>query len=76
MSKFHRLGRTKTFSRGKISDDDEGDLQLAITAWRGTVRIDFGTDLSWLSMPPDRAREFAAVLLKAADEVAAKAPGN
>lgn len=76
MSKFHRLGATRNFPRGKISADDEGGLRFAVRPWRGEVRIDFGTEVSWLAMPPGAARQLATVLLKVADEAEAKKPGN
>ncbi len=69
--KFGKLG---TFSEGKVSPSDEGDLMLGVAAdpAHGIVRIDFGTPVAWLGLPAEHAREFAALILKAADKVSEK----
>lgn len=62
------LGALGTFSHGKVSDDDEGDLRLAIAYDKldGIVRIEFGKPVAWLGLPPPQAIEFAKAILKKA----------
>lgn len=64
-----KLGATGEFPRGKIAPEDEGELTIAIGAWRGIVRIDFGKRITWVGMPPEQAREMARRLIKHADEI-------
>jgi hypothetical protein len=64
-----KLGPTGDFPHGKLSDDDEGGINVALSghpAPDGTpmVRLDFGKPVAWLSLPRDQAIQFAMVLLK------------
>jgi hypothetical protein len=61
-------GSLGTYSQGKIDRDDKGDLLLAVLPdkKRGLVRIDFGTELSWLALDGDAAKKFAHGILRAA----------
>ena len=56
-----KLGKTGDFPEGKISEDDEGGLKMAvgIDGTNSLVVIDFGTPVTWLSMGPDEALELA-----------------
>jgi hypothetical protein len=60
------LGATGTFSHGKISDDDEGDLKIGVASdlVNGIVRINFGKRVAWLGMEPENAVAFAELILK------------
>lgn len=60
------------FPRGQISQDDEGEVTLAIYVWRNVVRIDFAEPTTWLGVPPDQARELGRILIKRADEIEAR----
>ena len=62
------MGATNNYPKGKISEDDEGELKLMITAIDNQVRIDFGKGVTWLSMEPDFARNLSNVLLEKAKE--------
>ena len=64
-----KIGPTGDFPEGKISPTDEGGLTLAVSSWKGEVRIDFGAPVSWLSMPPQTAIKFAEHILARAKEV-------
>jgi hypothetical protein len=59
------------YPRGKLNEDDEGELQFAIGAdtKEGVVIISFGKNVSWLGMPPELARDLARLLNQKADEV-------
>ena len=57
------------FPRGKLNQDDEGQLQVRIGIRDATVIMDFGKPTHWLGMAPENARELAALLVKRADEI-------
>lgn len=64
-----RPGPTGDFPHGKLSEDDEGGINVALSrhlAPDGTpmVRIDFGKPVAWLSLPRDQAIEFALTMMK------------
>jgi hypothetical protein len=64
-----KLGPTGDFPQGKLSADDQGGLNVALShhvAPDGTVmvRMDFGTPVAWLSLPQEMAIEFALSILK------------
>lgn len=62
------LGATGKFPMPAISEDDEGQLRMAVgyDAANGLVRLEFGTPVAWLALPPPEAIELARVLLKRA----------
>lgn len=57
------------FPRGKISDDDEGELTLRIGVTDKTVIIDFGKDIKWIGYDKAGAIEFAELILKHARSI-------
>lgn len=62
------LGATGKFPMPAVSDDDEGQLTMAIgfDQVNGLVRLEFGTPVAWLALPPAEAIELAKGLLKRA----------
>lgn len=62
------LGATNTFSRGKVHQNDEGDIRIAMFEKEGTVFIDFGKPTAWMGLDAATARTMAANLLKYADQ--------
>jgi hypothetical protein len=61
-----KVGPTGKFPRGKLNSTDEGELVVAVSSMKDMVRIDFGTPVAWVCLPPDQAIEFAsAVVAKA-----------
>lgn len=48
----------KTYSDGKLNDNDEGDLKIAVYIKDNRVIIDFGKDLSWLGFDKNGLRNF------------------
>lgn len=59
-----KLGATGKFPDGKLGPDGEGELQFGIFGRDGMVHIDFGKPVQFLSMPPQIAVNFAALLMK------------
>lgn len=74
------LGPTGEFPEGKLNEGDEGELRFAVYRRSGNVILDFGKPLAWVGLPPNTARQLAALLCKGADvleaEQAAKQSGT
>ncbi len=68
MKKLNTIGATGEFPAGKLNDDDEGGLQMAIFTKDENLIIEFGTPVHWLGMSKAEAKEFARAILKKADE--------
>lgn len=66
-----KIGATGRFPRGHADASDEGELRMAITADYGQaiVRLNFGTPTAWIGLPVAEARELAAALLAAAEDL-------
>lgn len=52
------------YTRGKISEEDEGQLMIRTAIKNGTIIIDFSKPLSWLGLGKLEAIEFANILLE------------
>lgn len=65
------FGPTGEFPRGKITENDQGELVMGVAAdhEHGVVVVQFGSSVHWLGLPPSSARELAASLIRAAGEV-------
>jgi len=68
-----KLGKLGTFSRGKMHASDEGDLRMAIAHTASEVVISFGKPVAWLGLEPDKAEQFANMILSHAKEIRGKA---
>lgn len=66
-----KLGATGKFPYGKASEDDEGELRMALATdhGNGIVRIVFGKPIGWLGLPAAEARTLATLLMEKADEL-------
>ena len=62
------LGATGEFPEGKVSEDDEGELQLAVGRQGGKVIISFGKAVSWIGIDPGQAEELGNIIIKKAKE--------
>jgi hypothetical protein len=58
------IGPTKDFPQGKLNEDDEGGIDIAIGSESGNVRIDFGEPTAWIAFPPDEALAFANLIVE------------
>jgi len=65
-------GAIGAFPDGKLTPQDEGNIQFAIGEQDGKVVIDFGTSVHWLGMTPQQAADFASAVLKRAREAGRK----
>lgn len=69
MANADRPGPTGDFPEGKLNEDDEGGIQVALSHadtpdGRRVVRIDFGKPIAWLGLPRLRALEFARLIIE------------
>ena len=67
-----KLGPTGRHPEGKLTPNDQGEIQLAVGVTSGKVVLGFGTYISWIGMPPKGARDLAKLLI----ENAIKAEGH
>lgn len=58
------LGATGQFPEGKLNDDDEGEIRIAIGSTEGKVVMDFGKPVAWIGFTPEQARDVSELLLK------------
>lgn len=56
------------FPRGKLNDDDEGELEIGIIAIDKTVVIRFAKHVSWIGMDAQQAKAFAETIIRKAEE--------
>lgn len=76
MAAAHKSGEqmeNDQYPHGKISKDDEGVINIAITADRGcnVIRIHFGKDIRWIAFDVESAERFTHVVEQKIDELKA-----
>jgi hypothetical protein len=59
----------KHYPRGKLSDDDEGEADLAISIRDRTVIIAFAKPMEWIGMDKATALTIACRLIEKANEI-------
>lgn len=64
MSEENKPGATGQFPKGKLNDEDEGELKLGVTVHDNTLIIHFGTPVTWLGLPKEDAQAFIEALQK------------
>ncbi len=58
------VGAVGQHSQGKLTPEDEGDIQFRVGGENGKVVLDFGTPVHWVGMDPQQAADLASSLLK------------
>lgn len=63
---FAEAGPTGRFPRGKLNENDEGEIQIAIAVDKAkqVVIIDFGKPTTWIGFTADQASDLADLILK------------
>lgn len=64
----------KKYPEGKLNDEDEGCLMMAIGVEGGAVRIDFKEATKWFAMNPETAMAIASTIMAKAREAGYKKP--
>lgn len=57
------------FPRGKLNQDDEGQIPIKIGVQDRTIVVDFGKPVHWFGFSAADARALAALLIKHADAI-------
>ena len=56
--------KEKHYPDGKLNEEDEGAIAIAIGIDEGNVIINFGKLVAWLGLPGDQAIELGRTLIK------------
>ena len=70
----HQRKLAGSFPDGKLSDQDEGALMLAVTTMGKRVVITFPAPTQWLGMTGDQAAEMGILLIQRAKEAGLSQP--
>lgn len=63
------LGATGQFPAGKLRDDDEGGLRMAVGVVQDQVIVDFGKPVAWFALPASVAKTLAVSILQKAETI-------
>jgi len=63
------IGATGSFPDGKLNENDEGEIAIAITKSNGNVVIDFGMQVHWIGFTTAQAIGIGELLIKRAKEI-------
>lgn len=63
------LGPTGQFPEGKLNENDEGEIRIAVGHQNGKVVIDFGKPIAWIGFSAGQARELAGAIIQHAEQV-------
>lgn len=58
-----QIGASGRFTKAPISDDDEGELNIAVGSENGNVMVRFGKPVGWLGLPPAHAKSLGAAII-------------
>jgi hypothetical protein len=59
-----KIGPTGDYPHGSLGPADEGGLSIGVAHdSKGNVIINFGTEISWVGMPPENAINFAKLIM-------------
>lgn len=65
------LGSTGKFPDGKLNEDDEGEMRIAVGIEDSCVIIMFGELVSWIGLTAEGARDLANSLIEKAKSLEA-----
>ena len=66
------LGPTGRFPEGRLTENDEGEIRLAVGTFKGTVTMNFGVPIASLGLTPKQARGVALALRQHANRIERK----
>jgi hypothetical protein len=55
-------GPTGNFPQGHLVPEDEGELRIVASIYKGKVLINFGTPIVWFAMNPEQALKFSQLI--------------
>lgn len=59
-----RIGPTGRNLKGKLCEGNCGELTMAVAHQDGAVILEFGTQVAWIGLPPQIARQLAQALIE------------
>lgn len=63
------MSTERRFPRGRLSQDDDGELEIAIGVANNAVVINFGRPVRWIGLGAFEAKTLAGLLLKHAADL-------
>lgn len=69
MAKKNQLGATNQFPEGKLTEQDQGEIRVAVGSHEGKVIMNFGKPISWIGFTKEQAREIGTLLIRRSEEV-------
>jgi hypothetical protein len=70
------IGATGEFPQGKLTASDKGELGIKVFSIPGKIVVEFGTQITWIGMDPEQARNLADSLRRHADAAEPAAPSG
>jgi len=70
------IGATGEFPQGKLTASDKGELGIKVFSIPGKIVVEFGTQITWIGMDPEQARNLADSLRRHADAAERAAPSG
>lgn len=67
-----KIGPTGEFPEGKLNENDEGEILVAVGTEDGNVVITFGKRIKWVGLPPKEAVALAEAIIERARMIARK----
>lgn len=58
------LGATGRYPHGKLTEEDEGEIAIAVGQHDGKVVIDFGKPTAWIGFTAEQAEELGNLILQ------------
>jgi hypothetical protein len=62
--KIAEMAEEAVYPEGKITPDDEGELQIRIGDVKGQIVLDFGKPVTWIGFPPMMAMNLAENIIR------------
>lgn len=67
-----QLGATGRYPEGKLTDNDEGEIQFALGTKDGKVVLDFGKPVAWLGLLPEQAIDIGQMMINRGKDILEK----
>jgi hypothetical protein len=69
MAKTDGLGATNQFPDGKLTPQDEGEIQLSMATVDDKIVLNFAKPIAWIGFTPDQAHNLGRLLIKRAKKL-------
>jgi len=69
MAKTEDLGATNQFPQGKLTPQDEGEIQLSLATVDDKVILNFGKPIAWIGFTGEQAYNLGKLMIKRAKKL-------